>query len=234
MLVPSAVESRRFGLRIARLVLHPGEEPATSLAGLAEYDLAVAVIPTDVVGHPRELASAWADVEVMEVRVTWEGPARPGHAGLTALSEWGPEHEELVREVFEGYRNHMSRGLGGEHDQVAAGYAEWAQAHVGRDDAALLVWGEPEPTGFAAISVHDDGTTVVIDLAGVAARARGRGVYAGVLDGVEAWATARGSTRVRISTQSDNIPPQRAWSRRGWLPIRTDWIVHLRPRHDAR
>ena len=233
MLVPSAVESRRFGLRIARLVMHPGEDPAAALTGLAEFDLVVAVIPTDGVLLPRELASVGVDVDVMEVRVTWEGPARSGHDGLTAASEWSTEYEGLVQDAFEGYRNHMSRGLGVRGGAVAAGYAEWAQAHVGLDDAAFLVWDESEPVGFAAVAVHDDGTAGV-DLAGVARRARGRGVYAGILDGVEVWASRHGSSHVRIATQSDNIPPQRAWSRRGWLPLRTDWVVHLRPRLDAR
>lgn len=231
-IVAAPLESRRFGRSIGRLDLR-GDERAVEVASAvaeAPYDLVIATVPTVGAQHPGSLSTAPVTARIMEVRTTWGGTVDPCRATtLTEVVRWDVTHERLVVRVFAGYRNHMSRRDDVDPASVGSGYAEWAGRHVGVEGAALLTLdrsGHGEVEGFAAVSTSEPGTTIV-DLAGVVPEARGRGVYSRLLDGVEEWAAARGSARIRIATQMDNLAPQRAWARRGWLPERSEWIVHL-------
>lgn len=231
-IIPSPLESHRFGMNIGRLLLPAGEIPSRPIEGIADFDLVVAILPTDAVLHPDVLGSDRIEVDVMDTRMTWQGPVRDARApsDLRQVESWGHPDDELVREVFAGYRNHMSRRTGTSSEEVAAGYAEWAHSHLGRADAACLTIGDHRPTGIAAVTLRTTEREVVVDLAGIRPAVRGRGEYSRLLDAVEAWGAGRGAHSVVISTQADNIAVQRAWARRGWLPSRSDWVVHLRPR----
>ncbi len=78
---------------------------------------------------------------------------------------------------------------------------------------------------LAAITI--DGDTTEIDLAGVAPSHRGRGVYQQLLDKFARIGQSARCERMRISTQLSNLPPIRAWTRRGWLPEDIVETVHL-------
>lgn len=132
--------------------------------------------------------------------------------------------------VLAGYRDHMSRAPGVDPDLIAAGYAEWAGQHASGPGSVLLL-STPTAHGFAAVAPsRGDADTLVIDLAGLVPAARGRGEHSSLRDGVEAHALRSGRTRISISTQADDLAAQRTWVRRGWLPERADWMVHLRRR----
>lgn len=146
------------------------------------------------------------------------------------MASWSGHLDDLVRSAFHGYRNHMSRGPDADHELVVAGYAEWARTHIGRTNAACLVLSETGNLGIAAVTAAEgESDTVVVSLAGIVLESRRAGRYGRLLDGVEGWALRLGRTRIRISTQADNVAVQRAWARHGYLPERTEWIVHLRP-----
>ncbi|MER5646560.1 GNAT family N-acetyltransferase [Streptosporangium sp. NPDC002524] len=80
---------------------------------------------------------------------------------------------------------------------------------------------------LALATLADDDERTEILLAGVASRARGRGLYAHLLAAVEGRALARGAREVVISTQGHNTGVQRAWARYGFEPALTFLTVHL-------
>ena len=233
VLIDSPLESARYGLRVGRAALDINR-PSLDMKGLvdlmasSEFDVVVLRVPAasdlawpDAVGSQVDVLFAGTDM-------TYEAPVRAGtpDESMTSISEWTKELDLLVRDVFAGYRNHVQVNPRMDQSLVPAGYAEWASSHVGVAERAVFVLAEQDvPVALAAVAF--EGGQSVINLAGVASAARRRGVYARLLDGVEQAAHERGCTSLSITTQVDNIPAQRAWARRGWLPISALYTFHL-------
>jgi GNAT superfamily N-acetyltransferase len=233
MLVDSPLESARFGLRVGRCAF---DEPLSPLdidrlirsVSSSAYDVVIVRVPAMARLGLNFARGTEIDVLFAGSDITYEAAVRACAAdhAIRTVSEWTQQLEDLVRDIFGGYRNHVDVNPRMDSSLVSDGYAEWASAHVGERNRAVLSLTEADdPIALAAIAF--DGARVVVDLAGVVSAARGRGVYARLLDGVEQVAHARGCSSLRITTQVDNIGPQRAWVRRGWLPMSANNTYHL-------
>ena len=72
-----------------------------------------------------------------------------------------------------------------------------------------------------------DDETFSIPLNGVAPDHQGRGLYSGLLRLAQRWGLEQSLRRLVISTQIDNQRVQRTWCRLGFLPLRSEYTLHL-------
>jgi len=235
VLEESAVDTRRFGRSIGRLVIAVGAvvEPAAIAQRFAESDL-----DTLVVRYPAQHTSWFAALSTEVVRplhadnliyfagVTEPLPQQvdePGLADASALDSG--VLARLTREIFADYPNHYTANPFIDAGRVTAGYEEWVDRHLRAVGQDVIVLGDAgELTGLAALTIDDN---VSVDLAGVAPSRRGRGLYETLLRIVSDRGFGSGAASVTISTQTHNTAPMRTWVTLGWKPVVTLETVHL-------
>lgn len=93
-------------------------------------------------------------------------------------------------------------------DRAGVLVAERAGAVIGMVTAQLVV------------STAEGGASAWIEDMVVAAPERGRGVGRRLLEAIEAWATARGASRLQLLADRDNAPALAFYARLGWSPTR--------------
>lgn len=225
MIDPSPLESARFGLRIGRWVPADVDEQVET----ADFDVVI-------VRRPAEWADRWADLARhdgytalhADTLVFWEWRDDGGDLGpapQTASDDDTHRLDELVRDVFERYQNHYASNPLLDPDAALEGYVEWATRTVATSGGALILTDDLGPTGFALVDWTADPPDV--RLAGVCQRARRRGEYGKFMLATMWSARDRGSARLQISTQVQNVGVQRTWSRLGWRPFAAFDTVHL-------
>jgi hypothetical protein len=241
----SAVESRRFGVGMARLTV--GSEWASTHRSADELYASVRELLAEaperivIVRFPSELVRmATAAVPPSRTAIPagtlmyWgieiaDWVPLPLPPGLTAAPvEDGVDPAGLLAAIadsFAGYANHYSSNPELDASLVAAGYREWAEATVAdRSGRAYQLSSGDGIVGVA--TVRGDLSVDEIELAGVVTSSQGRGLYRHLLDGVLAGAKASGRERVVISTQSHNLRVQRAWASAGLRPIASIETLH--------
>lgn len=250
-LMPSEVESDRFGLSVARVVVGADAVADPELAGAvrarltevvraADEDLLIIRWPAAEVLLGAAVAASGREIIPADVLTYWEVPARqlvaPGEAGelsarplAAADSAARAALRQVVADSFAGYGNHYTANPLLDPELALAGYLDWAERSLIANpaDVVLLTAGE-QPVGIATL--QHDGDDLEILLAGIIGAAQGRGLYGHLLAGVGAEAVRRGCSRVIISTQVHNVRVQRAWVRAGFKPYAAVTTVHaMRP-----
>ena len=237
-LTPSELDSSRFGLQIGRVRLaaaHPVPSDLVARFLASRLDLLVLrhdasdvtvfhQLSQQLTGEARLLH---ADTLVHSAGDTTTATLRPLPHGYR-VAEQDPTPEQLaraVRDMFAEYTNHYAANPRTPTALVVDGYVEWALGHLERDDAAIHALAHAADLAAVAAVSYAEG--VEIDLAGVTAAHRRKGLYQHLLDLTSVRAAARGVERVSISTQVHNLPPQRAWAQRGWLPVEAQQTLHL-------
>jgi GNAT superfamily N-acetyltransferase len=239
---PSPVESDRFGMSMARVVV--GQEAVWDdalhddlvVACARDEDVLVVRWPSRLVECGAVLATSGRDVVPADTLVYWEAPSamlaesgqEPADApqvrrGVAAP----PDLDDLVERVFAGYINHYTANPLLGRDLVLEGYVDWVRRTVRRDPGTLAVLVQHEQSvGVATWFVDPAGDFVEILLAGLVPEARRRGWYALLLAEVGRAAAGVGSARVVISTQGSNVSVQRAWVRAGFVPFASVTTAH--------
>ena len=242
----SARDSLRFGLHVARGVIRSEESNlSASLERLHESlasirpDIAVLRWPAQHTGLGEALQRRGWSLLPADTLVYWSLDLRsdgndaakqviaadePGGVSLKAVGD-------AVRNIFMSYPTHYTASEDFEPQRVLDGYVDWAvrTARENPGDCYALLHGE----GLAALATTttvDGGRCMEVLLAGTAPARRGKGVYGILLDGLAARAAAAGRGALLISTQASNVSVQRAWARRGFLPIASFTTVHARLR----
>ncbi|MEO5874054.1 MAG: GNAT family N-acetyltransferase [Streptosporangiaceae bacterium] len=252
----SPVETDRFGCSFERVTIGPGPLEAGGLLAVIE-DLVADVLVVRYDASRLELAGTLAcsrrAVLPAGTLTYWEKPVSaarpPGLSSRKVLSEAGPPEpsdlevlsaaaldletvsavvREIVRASFRDYGNHYLANPLLDRAAALAGYEDWAVRSLGSDPGNVLVLAEGAiPIGMATLEPGSDGDHLEILLAGLIPAAQGRRLYAGLLDGCERAALARGATQIVISTQVHNVRVQRAWARHGLRPFAAIETVHL-------
>jgi GNAT superfamily N-acetyltransferase len=239
----SALESDRFGVDVDRLTVPAGVDVPTSslLFQVAESSADVIVLryPADRVELFAELLDTGRTPIFADTLVYWRlrvgsGQQVAADPAVTVISApagqgAGPivgddQLDDLIGDVFGDYRNHYLANPLFDRDRALAGYQEWAR-HSARAGGVVAL-----RAGADVLALATTGRTegvVEIELAGVRAAARGRGLYALLLAGVEELAARAGASEVLISTQAHNVSVQRAWVRYGFEPVASFTTVHL-------
>jgi GNAT superfamily N-acetyltransferase len=240
---PSPLESDRFGVEVDRLTQPLGAEVSTpdllSQIARSAADVTVLRYPADRVELYAELLACGRTVLFADTLVYWRlavgSGVRPApDPGVTAISVPAGQGadarfdeallDDLVGDIFRGYGSHYLANPLFDRARALAGYQEWAR-HSAQGDGLVVLRSGEEVVGLATVDRTDD--VIEIELAGVRAAARGQGLYARLLAGVEDRAADGGSSEVLISTQGHNVRVQRAWSRYGFEPVAAFVTVHL-------
>lgn len=241
----SAVDSRRFGIPVARVQVGRDTTDDEAVEGiLTDLDrlrpeVAVARWPADRVGLAGALDRRGLRVVPADTLLYWgtdltgradePDDVRTGTVSLDRAPQLAPAVGDLVAASFVDYPTHYLASPEFAPDLVLAGYVEWA-SRTAREhpQEVLLRLVDGVPAAVATTARVQDGRSTEVLLAGTRPDHRGRGVYAALLASVLAAATDRGEERVVISTQASNTTVQRAWCRAGLRPLAAWTTVHLR------
>lgn len=136
---------------------------------------------------------------------------------------------ELLAASFEGYTSHYSANPLLDSSRIAEGYREWAESTV--RSPLGQVYGMMHGDRLVAVAVtktlDDNPAMREIELAGIDANARGKGLYRVLLQAVDADASRSGIAELVSSTQTHNIRGQRAWAAAGFAPIQSIDTLHV-------
>ncbi len=250
-LAPSAVETKRFGLSVARVVVGAGAvaDPTQAQAVRARLtavvrdaieDLLIVRWPAQDVLFGAAVAASGRAIIPADVLTYWEVPAdllatppEPGRlqAGPLVVADAAARSalQQVVSDSFAGYGNHYTANPLLDPKLALAGYLDWAERSLVHNPAdVVLLTDDESPVGIATL--QRDGEDLEILLAGIVGASQGRGFYGHLLAGIGAEAVRRGCARVIISTQAHNVRVQRAWVRAGFKPYAAVTTVHaVRP-----
>lgn len=238
----SELDTRRFGMRVARLTV--GEAAADAARVEAEVVAAVGESSSDVIvarwparmtrvaglvaGLGRRVIAAdtltYWDVPVADLTVrTAVGDGLDTRTGVD-----GEDLDRVLADSFHDYPSHYSANPAFPPALVLEGYLEWAGRTLAtRPEDVVTLLRSGRAIGLATCMQGEDASFLEIELAGLVAAEQGGGRYSTLLHGVGQLAQDRGITRVAISTQASNVRVQRSWARAGFAPFAAFTTVHL-------
>lgn len=235
LLVISALDTERFGVRVAKSEPAAAEvEEAVRLARAEGVDVVFFRTPTEdiVAAHAVETRGG----RLMDTLVAYERALSllPDEAAAAdvEIAEAGPVDgsvvADLAREAFRGYVGHYHADPRLDEaacDEVYASWAERSCAEPGVADAVLVARRGADLLGFTALKL--DGEQAVGTLDGVAPAARGRGVYTALGVARMRKAADLGATRMLVTTHLANAGAQRGLQRLGFVATWSQHTFHL-------
>ena len=248
----SAPESGRFGMSVGRVVVGWGSSPFSAQEELRRT-VAAATERLLIIRYPSHMTrlaavpgSTGREVIPADVLMYWEltdlplrgVPSGTGGDRLATVLVGAKFDFELlaplIRASFDGYTNHYSANPSLNADAASQGYVEWAQASLLDESCDVLVlMHASQAVGFATLVHSVEGKAEEVLLAGLAPLSQGRGWYRQLMVAVSEVASARGLSRVIISTQAHNLRVQRAWAGMGFRPFAAITTVHAMQRSDS-
>lgn len=240
----SAVESDRFGLHVARMVVAdapgrdaphgaPGsDEDVRAVLESSDADVVIVRYPSQRLDLPAKLLGRGRLIIPADTLVYWRlragtGRRKPPPEGMTVSLTVEPDHDDLrrlVQESYADYTGHYRANPLFDPDAVTAGYVEWVENTLGKGDL-VTVWEDDRLTAFMTTEPLQDSLELV--LSGVDKRSRGRGTYFQLMVAGEDVALAHGLDYVNASSQTQNTPVQRSWARLGFEPTTSFTTLHL-------
>lgn len=234
------LDSQRFSVRVARLVIRRGEVDVDALLRAVQDDdssVIVARYPAEQHWIARVLADSGRTLLPAGGLIYWAAPVPADSSPTPAVGvdvvpvaavtdDVRALVEDLVREIFADYGTHYRVNPAFDPRGILDGYVEWALSCLDDPDCSILVVRD-QGTAAGIATLAANGPQRDVQLAGIRPSHQGRGIYAALLDGCRQDARRHGAERLVISTQSHNTRVQRAWARAGWLPIDAFETVHL-------
>jgi len=113
---------------------------------------------------------------------------------------------------------------------MLAGYGEWACGYCRQGEGGRFAWlvkDGNETVAFLTCSQAADMSECEGVLYGVTENATGRGIYGDLIAFSQRFFRDRGISRMKVSTQVQNIAVQRAWVRAGFMPTESFATVHI-------
>lgn len=226
MLIPSPLESRRFGLRICRATLARIDSEKL-FDDLVEKRIDLAIIRTPVripnglqAFEARGIHAIHADTLVSyKCRLAeYEPQARNNHDLRIepARAEDSDAILALIQAVFAEYPNHYRANPLLPVDAIVAGYGEWALSHLSGVCKVAWVVRVDDRIAALACSSFDDSGLCQGTLHGVHPDFAGSGIYTDLIRHTQHYFRERGCHTLRIQTQVGNLPVQRVWAREGF------------------
>ena len=240
----SPVESDRFGLQVARMVVPadpgPGVPPggpgtnqhAREVLEASDADVVIVRHPSQRLDLPAVLRGRGRVLLPADTLLYWRavagtGRRRPPPEGMIVSTTRQPDADDLrrlVRESYADYTGHYRANPLFDPDDVTAGYVEWVE-HTVTLGELVTVWEDGQLSAFMTTQPEEDNLEYV--LSGVDKRWRGRGTYTQLLLAGEDIAVARGLRFVSLSTQAQNAVAQRSWARLGYEPVTAFSTLHV-------
>lgn len=135
---------------------------------------------------------------------------------------------DIAIHAFKNYRGHYHADANLLRSRADQAYVDWA-VRVCRDrdaaDMVLVAKVNSDPVGFIALR-RDNAMDIEIVLNAVHPRAQGQGIYSALFWHALKWASDNDARKCFISTQIDNIAPQKVWVRNGMEPLKSVYTFH--------
>lgn len=237
-LIPSPLETSRFGLRVGRLHLGRCDgiqaEQIVALVQGSDLDVVVLRYPAKAVTWFATLTTAGYEVIHADTLVYYRRSLTPPPPPLDALTMRPASDadlglvEGLVTDMFDGYGNHYLSNPLFRREQVLVGYVEWATSYVakGAGYAGVLLECSSDRS-VVGLATVENGPPGEIALAGLRSAHRGQGLYPVLLRAAGLHLAAEGCSEMVISTQIHNVPAIRAWSSNAFRFDSAFQTVHL-------
>lgn len=226
-LITSPLDSRRFGLHIARA----RGTPASTRELLADLlasrcDIAIVRVPaatgTAVAALGRHAMQVLhCDTLVYYyVDLTRYEPKAPRNEDLTFRRATPEDREELGRLVahtFDGYTSHYHGNPLLDPEHILAGYREWGESFLEPGPGSVWV-AERGGRAVAFAACGEDAAASIGEgiLYGVAPDASGGGIYGDLIRFTQSDFKRRGFASMKVSTQIQNFAVQKVWGREGF------------------
>lgn len=242
VLSASPIESRRFGLQVARGVLLGSEPPDAVLTDIKilRPDLAIFRCAAGDVSQISSLNSNGLTVIHADTLVYYgtQLEGRPQEAQpLPEIRIAEPADSEalasIIRESFADYRNHYHANPRLSREAILEGYVEWALGNATQEAGAKQTWvvcTEGKPASFATCRTCRDEVEIILNA--TARRWAGRGFYSQLLSFLIGHYGQTGYSRLLISTQIWNYSVQRIWTRGGMMIDRAYDTYHVNVPHE--
>ena len=229
----NAQESARFGIVAARLT-----DPAAPLAQVNEAARALAVQMITIRVDSNELLRVQELEEdgyrLMDTLVYYgrnlADPLKPSFAPANEIIRNAtPNDTEAVARValaaFTAFLGHYHADVRLSATAADAVYVEWAVnsvAHCTDSRPVLVALVDGRIVGFLTLNL--DSAEIVLNA--VLPEEQGKGTYGRLIDKAIETARKAGLTQLAVSTQLNNLAPQRAWVRRGFRMQRSLYTLH--------
>lgn len=228
-LAPSPLDTRRFGVEIARaeVTTQAEAEAVVEHARRSGVRMVIARAPTRALDAVRVLGEAGfflCDTLVFYRGSTarFSAPTLPG--GLVVRLGRASDRADLeavARASFTGFRGHYHADPRLDPAAATEGYVEWCLSSLSDDSGEIAVAErDGELAGFATVK----GDEIVLN--GVHPRNQGQGIYGSLVDFVGHRLRERGTETLASSTQIDNFGPQKVWMRRGLEICEARYTLH--------
>lgn len=230
------LETARFGISAARVT-----DPAASPRAIdrAALDAGVQMVTVRISANDLRRVHAFeeAGYRLMDTLVYYSRgldnlPAMPPPPRGVSLRQALPEDAGAVaavaRNSFAGYMGHYHADPRLDPAAADAAYVEWAETSTARASAAspvLVAETDGVVVGFLALrSNAPDEMEVVLNA--VEPALHGSGIYGSLIGKALSVARGRGCRQMVTSTQINNYPVQRVWSRLGFVHGRSLYTLH--------
>lgn len=234
----NALESSRFGVRFGRLDAQAAPQSIAEAVDCADRD-GIAVLSTRVDAADLTLVRALEDAgfRIMDTLVYHrrslsgdEDDRSPLDKGVvvTLTDTDAPAAAQLSRQAFQHYIGHYHADPRLSDTAADAAYADWASRLLLDPAPGQIALGVRVDGDLAAFIVGErrEGAASEIVLNAVRPDAQRTGLYSCLLRHYLKSAAARGDAEVIISTQLQNYPVQRVWSRHGFVLYRSFHTLH--------
>jgi hypothetical protein len=227
----SAVESKRFGFSIGRLLI-PFDSQITDMdiatkCSQAAFDLVIVRANSTRNLLAESLLSLRSHRSLHADSLLYFGqplsPPAVEQSPYSAVSSMGVLKESeresflgLIRETFASYTNHYSANSLLPKSLALEGYVEWASSLIDSAEGHIFVARNNQKELVSFIAVQSSGQTAEIILNGTSPAAQGLGIYPTLLDYVRSELFNLGFTELVTSTQSSNSNVIKVWISSGF------------------
>jgi hypothetical protein len=238
----STLESRRFNLNIARLIVPLDDRTSdTELAQMcleSSFDLLIvrASATRNLLANALSKIASHRTIHAdtllyfqKSLSSTSTSPQTQS-MGLLQASEH-TAYQQLVRDVFPNYANHYSANPMLDQTLCLDGYVEWASSLLTRDTGRIFVSRTSSGQLASFIAIQGEENTAEIILNGTAPGSQGSGVYSDLLAFTCSELGKMGFTEINTSTQSSNDKVIRTWARNGFnyvTAINTFHVIRIK------
>lgn len=231
----SALDSDRFGLRIARATLTQDTlDHAIDFCASEKIEMLIARCPTHDLQTVQDMERR--GFELMDTLVYYRFDltkrAVPAEQKKILVRSIEPGDEVQVRSVaaaaFRGYSGHYHADRRLDQNKCDEAYASWAERSCVPNTAAdQVLVAEPshKVVGFGTLRINSPKEVEGV-LYAVAPECQGKGICGALMVGSLEWCQSQGAQAMIISTQITNVAMQRVWCRVGFEPMHAFYTFH--------
>ena len=231
----SQIDSERFGVRVARVHVVPGNlSRVLAFCSAEQIDLLIARCATSELGNAQKMEAMGFLLMDTLVYYSFDLGKRaiPDDAPRAHVRKFVPgdeaQVERVAAEAFQGYYGHYHADPRLERGKCDEGYVSWAVRSCSSKQIAtevLVAERDNRIVGFATLRLNtpEEGEGVLF---AVAPEAQGMGIYCSfMVDGMQ-WCKEQEVKRMVVSTQVTNVAAQKVWCRVGFEPARSYYTFH--------